>query len=119
MTRRIQRKMFVRVREASKKGFSIAEPGDIVNISHLGSTTKRARVKKGVAHTLVTNCHHGLVEKDLRIRRLTPKECWRLQGFPDWAYEKAREVTSDTQLYRQTGNSVSIPVIYEIARRLK
>ncbi|MDG1640295.1 DNA cytosine methyltransferase, partial [Bacillus paranthracis] len=62
---------------------------------------------------------HGLAEKDLRHRRLTPKECWALPGIPTWASEKAREVNSDTQLYRQAGNPVSIPVIYEIAKRLK
>ncbi|RVU63164.1 hypothetical protein BM74_16580 [Bacillus thuringiensis] len=54
-----------------------------------------------------------------RIRRLTPKETWRLQGFPDWAFERARQVNSDTQLYRQAGNSVSVPVIFAIAQRLK
>lgn len=56
---------------------------------------------------------------DLRIRKLTPKECWRLQGFPDWAFEKAEKVNSDTQLYKQAGNSVTVPVVYEIAKRLK
>ena len=53
-----------------------------------------------------------------RIRKLTPKECWRLQGFPDWTFEKAQEVNSDTQLYKQAGNSVTVNVIEEIARRL-
>lgn len=53
-----------------------------------------------------------------RIRRLTPRECWRLQGFPDWTFDKAREVNSDSQLYKQAGNSVTVPVIYEIAKRL-
>ncbi|MDT2661146.1 DNA cytosine methyltransferase [Enterococcus hulanensis] len=53
-----------------------------------------------------------------QIRRLTALECWRLQGFPDWAYEKAAQVNSEYQLYRQAGNSVTVPVIYDIARRL-
>ncbi|MHC2834763.1 DNA (cytosine-5-)-methyltransferase [Bacillus sp. F9_6S_D1_P_5] len=53
-----------------------------------------------------------------RIRRLTPRECWRLQGFPDWAFNKAAEVNSNSQLYKQAGNSVTVPVIYEIAKRL-
>jgi DNA (cytosine-5)-methyltransferase 1 len=57
---------------------------------------------------------HGVI----RIRKLTPRECWRLQGFPDWAFDKAKEVNSDSQLYKQAGNSVSVPVIYEIAKRL-
>ena len=55
---------------------------------------------------------------EYRIRKLTPRECWRLQGFPDWAFDKAAAVNSDSQLYKQAGNSVTVNVIYEIARRL-
>lgn len=53
-----------------------------------------------------------------RIRKLTPRECWRLQGFPDWAFDKAQEVNSNSQLYKQAGNSVTVNVIAEIAKRL-
>lgn len=53
------------------------------------------------------------------IRKLTPRECWRLQGFPDWAFDKAQEVNSNSQLYKQAGNSVTVNVIEEIAKRLK
>ena len=53
------------------------------------------------------------------IRKLTPLECWRLQGFPDWAFHKAKDAgLSDTQLYRQAGNAVTVNVAYEIGRRL-
>lgn len=55
---------------------------------------------------------------DLRIRKLTPRECWRLQGFPDWAFDKAKEVNSNSQLYKQAGNSVTVPVIRAIAEKL-
>ncbi len=55
----------------------------------------------------------------LRIRRITPKECFRLQGFPDWAFEAARKVSSNSQLYKQAGNSVTVPVIAAIAKKLK
>jgi len=51
------------------------------------------------------------------IRRLTPKECWRLQGFPDWAYKRAEKVVSDTQLYKQAGNAVTVNVVLAIARK--
>ena len=61
----------------------------------------------------------NLVDEGFRIRKLTPKECFRLQGFPDDYYERAAEVNSDSQLYKQAGNSVTVNVIYEIARRLK
>lgn len=55
---------------------------------------------------------------DLRIRKLTPRECWRLQGFPDWSFDKAKEVNSNSQLYKQAGNSVTVPVIRAIAEKL-
>jgi hypothetical protein len=58
-------------------------------------------------------------KNNAKIRRLTPKECFRLQGFPDEYFERAQAVNSDSQLYKQAGNAVSVPVIYEIARRLK
>ena len=60
-----------------------------------------------------------VVEEDFRIRKLTPRECWRLQGFPDWAFDKAQEVNSNSQLYKQAGNSVTVNVIAAIAKELK
>lgn len=79
----------------------------------------RGRVGKGVAQTLDTQCNQATLTSDYRIRRLTPKECWRLQGFPDELFEKAREVNSDSQLYKQAGNGVTVNVIYEIAKKLR
>ncbi|HEL2003222.1 TPA: DNA cytosine methyltransferase [Streptococcus suis] len=55
----------------------------------------------------------------IRIRKLTPRECWRLQGFPDWAFDKAQAVNSNSQLYKQAGNSVTVNVIEAIAKRLE
>lgn len=52
-----------------------------------------------------------LIMENIRIRKLTPKECWRLQGFDDEDFEKARQVNSDTQLYRQAGNSICVDVL--------
>lgn len=54
-----------------------------------------------------------------RIRKLTPRECWRLQGFPDWAFDKAQKVNSNSQLYKQAGNSVTVNVIAAIAKELE
>lgn len=75
--------------------------------------------------TLTASDRHGLViyEKkpqvsDYVVRKLTPKECWRLQAFPDWAYNKAAEVNSATQLYKQAGNAVTVTVAYEVIKRL-
>ncbi|MCW1010958.1 DNA cytosine methyltransferase [Streptococcus anginosus] len=54
-----------------------------------------------------------------RIRKLTPRECWRLQGFPDWAFDKAQEVDSNSQLYKQAGNSVTVNVIEAISKKFE
>ena len=68
--------------------------------------------------TLTAQDKHGIYD-GCRIRKLTPRECWRLQGFPDWAFDKAKNAgISDSQLYKQAGNSVTVSVVYEIARRL-
>lgn len=57
---------------------------------------------------------------NVRIRRLTPRECWRLQGFPDEYFDKAKAAgISDTQLYKQAGNGVTVNVARAIGERLK
>ncbi|EOD7438432.1 DNA (cytosine-5-)-methyltransferase [Enterococcus faecium] len=106
------------VREATSKGYAEALPGDSVNISHPNSDTRRGRVGKGIANTLLTGEEQAVVTDNYRIRKLTPRECWRLQGFPDWAFDRAKQVNSDSQLYKQAGNSVTVPVIADIAKRL-
>ncbi len=73
---------------------------------------------KGLSRTLKANMHDAGVVQNARIRRLTPRECFRLQGFPDKYFDRAAAVNSDSQLYKQAGNSVTVNVIYEIARRL-
>lgn len=108
----------IRIKEATKKGYAEATIGDSVNLSHPNSKTRRGRVGKGIANTLLTGEEQGVVMNDFRIRKLTPKECWRLQGFPDWAFERAAKVNSNSQLYKQAGNSVTVNVIEAIARRL-
>lgn len=71
--------------------------------------------------TLTAQDRHGVEINDgnvLRIRKLTPKECFRLQGWPDEYYEKAAFVNSDSQLYKQAGNGVTVNVINAIAEKL-
>ena len=63
-------------------------------------------------------CGIKCIEKDLRIRKLTPKECWRLMGFDDVDFEKAEKVNSNTQLYKQAGNSICVPVLMAIFKEL-
>lgn len=144
----------VLVREATKQGYAVANVGDSINFSHPNSKTRRGRVGKNIANTLLTSDEqcvvlpqiiqkpHGfnkggvhniaptltkssyqennfLKIEGVSIRKLTPRECWRLQGFPDWAFDKAQEVNSNSQLYKQAGNSVTVNVIEEIAKRLK
>ena len=113
-----QENNFLKIKEATKKGFSEADVGDSVNLSHPWSKTRRGRVGKGIANTLLTGESQGVVGSDFRIRKLTPRECWRLQGFPDWAFDKAQEVNSNSQLYKQAGNSVTVNVIAAIAKEL-
>ncbi|WP_438838419.1 DNA (cytosine-5-)-methyltransferase [Streptococcus pluranimalium] len=131
----------LKIKEATKLGYAMATVGDSVNLAYPESTKRRGRVGKGVAKTLTTSDNMGVVvaaleyRKDkwyevtglvlegklyrLRIRRLTPRECFRLQGFPDWAYEKAESVSSKSQLYKQAGNSVTVTVIEAIAKALR
>lgn len=107
------------VKEATKQGYAVADVGDSINFSHPNSKTRRGRVGKNIANTLLTSDEQGVVLSDYKIRKLTPRECWRLQGFPDWAFDKAQAVNSNSQLYKQAGNSVTVNVIEGIAKRLK
>lgn len=58
------------------------------------------------------------VMENIRIRKLTPKECWRLMGFTDEDFDKAKEVNSDTQLYKQSGNSIVVQVLEAIFKEM-
>jgi DNA (cytosine-5)-methyltransferase 1 len=53
-----------------------------------------------------------------RIRKLTPRECWRLMGFDDEDFDKAEKVNSNTQLYKQAGNSIVVNVLEEIFKQM-
>lgn len=89
--------------EKRQNGRRIKEPGE-------PSFTLTAQDRHGVA----------LLDGNIRVRRLTPRECWRLQGFPDEYFDKARAAgISDTQLYKQAGNGVTVNVTRAIGERLK
>ena len=89
-----------------------------MNLQFPNSTTRRGRVGHQVSQTLETNGNMGVVS-NLRIRKLTPKECWRLMGFSDEDFEKARAIpTSNTQLYKQAGNSIVVDVLERIFENL-
>ena len=71
----------------------------------------------GTTYCLDTG-NNQAIEKDKKIRRLTPLECWRLQGFTDEEFYKAQKVNSDTQLYKQAGNSITVNVMVEILKKI-
>lgn len=108
----------VAIKEATKQGFDTAYPDDSINYSFPNSKTRRRRVGKGVANTLDTGCQQGVLTEEYSIRKLTPRECWRLQSYPDWAFDLAASVNSDSQLYKQAGNGVTANVIEAIAEKL-
>lgn len=92
-------------------------------MAYPSSNLSRGRVQDNgeTSPTLDTACLVGVVEDDvdIQIRRLTPRECFRLQGFPDEYYERAEAVCPERELYKQAGNSVTVNVIYEIAKLLQ
>jgi len=91
----------------------------IASASNSREYKKRGVVQKGMIQTLKTSGYDvGVVMKDLRIRKLTPKECWRLMGFKDDSFEKAEKVVSNSQLYKQAGNSIVVNVLYHIFKQL-
>lgn len=201
----------LKVKEATKKGFDIAEVGDSINLSNPNSTTPRGRVGKGIANTLDTSCNQAVIEpfcvamrginpenpsdrtaganleqtleansqgivnslttvqkdnliiepqlnqiaqiegfesegrvydanglartiKDgggggsgsktgwydtgAKIRRLLPIETFRLQGYSDEFFYKCQAVNSDTRLYQQAGNTITVSVIQAIIKNL-
>lgn len=113
----------MRVKNATKRGYLEVGNGGCFDLAFPESKARRGRVQRNgeITPTLDTGCNVRVVmdEKKIKIRRLTPRECFRLQGFPDEYFERAESVCSDTQLYKQAGNSVTVNVIYEIARRLE
>lgn len=77
------------------------------------------RIYRDYAPSLRAN-RSGLktMENNLRIRKLTPKECYRLMGFDDIDHDRAAAVVSNSQLYKQAGNSICVPVIEHIFKKL-
>lgn len=106
--------------EATKKGYSLANEGDGVYINR--PHQKRGVVQNGMIQTLKTSCSDvGVVvneNRNLRIRKLTPLECWRLMGFTDEDFYKAKAVNSDSQLYKQAGNSIVKQVLMAILKKM-
>jgi len=122
---RSTRKVFPIVRKGQQPDNEVKQVGNLTPGGSFGGNPQVGRVygTDGIAPTLSTMQGGGQEPKildDYRVRKLTPLECWRLQGFPDWAFDRAREAgLSDSQLYKQAGNSVTVPVIKAIAEKME
>ncbi|MFA6711084.1 MAG: DNA cytosine methyltransferase, partial [Candidatus Methanomethylophilaceae archaeon] len=110
------------IRNNTAQGYLEAHPGDGVVLDRPESMTKRGQVRVGCSPTLTTGSQIGAIHADggdYSVRRLTPRECWRLMGFPDSVFDAARAARmSDTQLYRQAGNSIAVPVLSAVFRQM-
>ena len=90
-------------------------------ISSDGSQYGTVISENGLASNLVAGTHryaNNCIQQQYRIRKLTPKECWRLMGFYDEDFHKAEQVNSNTQLYKQAGNSIVVDVLEAIFKNL-
>lgn len=100
----------VRVNNGTEAGYIDGVAGDGVVLDNPTSTTKRGRIKSQISGTLTVAGQDGVITSNLDLRRLTPKECLKLQGFPkDWCNS-----VSDSQGYKQAGNAISVPVVKAI-----
>lgn len=117
-----QREPKILVHQATKKGYIEMDVPGVCDLSYPKSKTRRGRVQEGgnISPTLTATqqdiCH---IDSMYRIRKLTPKECWRLMGFTDEDFEKAKAArVSNSQLYKQAGNSIVVPVLEGIFRQM-
>ena len=113
----------VLVKSATKCGYEVARIGDGINFAYPDSKLRRGRVGKGCAQTLDRSCNQGVFIQDGEeyvIRKLTPKECMRLQGVPDEYTDKLIQAgISDSQIYKAAGDGLSVPIAKEIGERIR
>ena len=120
--------MQVKIKQATKQGYILCNIGGVADLSYPNSKTRRGRVQNnGETCPTITSESNGLCRienpetssENYRIRKLTPKECWRLMGFDDEQFDKAQAAgISSTQLYKQAGNSIVVDVLYYIYKNL-
>jgi DNA (cytosine-5)-methyltransferase 1 len=111
----------VPIKQATKQGYIECEVGGVADFSYPDSKLRRGRVQGNgqISPTLMAaGSDICKVESRYRIRKLTPKSCWRLMDFNDEDYEKAEKVVSNSQLYRQAGNSLIVVVFAAILSQL-
>lgn len=116
----------LRIRQATKQGYIEVEQGGGFDATYPESTTRRGRVQEGghIAPTLMASgdapCRYeGVKEPSYRIRKLTPRECFRLMGVEDQDIDKIQQSgVSHTQQYKMAGNSIVVDCLYHIFRKL-
>lgn len=120
----------IEVKQATKEGSIPCEVGGVADLNYPSSKTRRGRVQGNgqICPTLTTENIPSVLEPWIweidgvryliRIRKLTPKECWRLMDFTDEDFEKAAAVNSNTQLYKQAGNSIVKNVLCEVFKQM-
>ena len=104
-------------RKVNEKTIPVQSP-DIRNKIQNG---RRYKEDGDVSFTLTSMDRHGVMtgtEKEMRIRKLTPRECWKLMGFTEEDFAKAEAVNSNTQLYKQAGNSIVVQVLEAIFKEM-
>jgi len=114
----VQKDNYLLVPSATKAGYEVARHQDCINLAVPNSKTRRGRVGKQVSQALDTSCNIGvlfLYDTWWWVRKLTPRECFRLQDFPD----DFKFVVSNSQLYKQAGNSMSVNILEMIFRQIE
>lgn len=106
------------IKNGTKKGYLEAKSGDGIDLINATCNNRRGRVQHDLSQTLTCGDNRGVVTNDLRIRKLTPLEYWRLMGIDDEDFYKARKVNSDSQLYKQAGNAIVVDVLAAIFMEL-
>lgn len=111
----------IQIKQATEKGFIEMEFGGVADLSFPASSTRRGRVQEGgtVCPTLTAaNQELCRIEKNYRIRKLTPLECFRLMGVQDEDSKKMLTVNSNSQCYKQAGNSIVVDVMSAMFKKL-
>lgn len=111
----------VKIKQATRQGYIECELGGVADFSYPTSKLRRGRVQgNGQISPTITSEGSGIckVETEYRIRKLTPRECWRLMDQRDEDFDKAAQVNSNTQLYKQAGNSIVVNVLVAIMGQL-
>lgn len=113
----------IKIRVANKLGYELCEIGGVADLSYPSSRTRRGRVKEN-GRISPTVCAEGEIfrmdhnETEYRIRKLTPRECLRLMSVDDSDIDKILAVNSNTQAYKQAGNSIVVDVMCRMFEKL-